>query len=222
VLGLKKMLRRGKTAKTGLPQDIQQAISDWQESAAPNLTAAHYRTRYVVLDLKTSGFDPAQDQLLGMSAIALREGGCIIPGDAIALDFSGRDESLPSIDRQLTAFLHFTAKAPLVCYHWAFIRAFLERAYKAQLGIDLQPPVIDLAWLLPAVFDDMEPSVQPLDTWLERFGMAANGRRDAMDNTLALARLMQRLLARASDKGLTSAARLIEETTATSHLRRTY
>ena len=222
MLGLKKILARGKSAKAGLPADIQQAINDWLASAAPNLADAHYRTRYVVLDIKTSGFNPEQDQLLGISAIALTQGGCIVPDDVISLDFTGLDNDTLAVDRQLTAFLQFTAKAPVVCYHWAFLSAFLERAYKTHLSVDLQPQVIDLAWLLPAFFDDMEQSVQPLDNWLERFGMASEGRRDSMDNTLALARLMQRLLSRAIDKGITSAAELVEETAATSRLRRAF
>ncbi len=222
MLGLKNILMRGKSAKAGLPADIQQAISDWHASQGPDLADAHYRTRYVVLDLNTSGFNPAQDKLLGLSAIALTQGGCIVPDDCISLDFSGLENDAVAVDRQLTAFLQFTAKAPLVCYHWAFLSAFLERAYKEHLGVDLKPPVIDLAWLLPAFFNDMGQSAQPLDNWLERFGMASEGRRDSMANALALARLMQRLLSRAIDKDITSAAELVEETAATTHLRHGY
>lgn len=220
MLGLKNILTRGKSAKAGLPADIQQAINDWRASAGPNLADAHYHTRYIVLDAKTSGLDPAHDQLLGISAIALTQAGCIVPDDVIALDLAGLENEPVAVDRQLTAFLQFTAKAPVVCYHWAFLSAFLQSTYKARLGIDWQPQVIDLAWLLPALFDDMEQSVQPLDDWLARFGMASEGRRDSMANTIALARLMQRLLARAVEKGITSAADLVDETSATSFLRR--
>ena len=222
MLGLKKILARGKSAKAGLPAEIQQAINDWLASEAPKLTEPHYLTRYVVLDLKTSGFNPEQDQLLGISAIALNQGGCIAPDDVISLDFAGLENDPLAVDRFLTAFLQFAAKAPIVCYHWAFLSAFLQRAFKERLGIDFQPPVIDLAWLLPALFDERAASVQPLDDWLENFGMASEGRRDSMSNALALARLTQRLIARAMEKEITSAAELVDESVAASHLRRAF
>ena len=55
------------------------------------------------------------------------------------------------------------------------------------------------------------------------FGFASGvGRRDAMDNTLMLARLFQMLLVRAGDKEIDTAQRLIEESRASSFLRRTH
>ena len=86
----------------------------------------------------------------------------------------------------------------------------------------IQPDCIDLAWLLPSLFDDKAQSLQPLDHWLEAFGMAAEGRRDSMANALVLARLMQRLLVRATNKEIDTAAKLVEESKASSLLRRTH
>lgn len=77
-----------------------------------------------------------------------------------------------------------------------------------------------MAWLLPSLFDDKQQSLQPLDHWLESFGMVAGGRRDSMANALVLAHLMQRLLVRATDKEIDTAAKLIEESKASSLLRR--
>ena len=186
------------------------------------MTEPHYHTRYVVIDVKTSGFNPEQDQLLGISAIALTQGGCILPDDVISLDFSDQETENLTVNRQLVAFLQFTAKAPLVCYHWPFVSAFLQRAYKENLGLDFQPDAIDLAWLLPSLFEDKAQSVQPLDHWLEAFGMDADGRRDSMANALALARLMQRLLVRATDKEIDTAGKLVEESIAALTLRRSF
>lgn len=202
--------------------DIQQALNDWRASPVAKLAEPHYHTRYVVVDVKTSGFNPEQDQLLGISAIALTQGGCILPDDVISLDFSDQETESVTVNRQLVAFLHFTAKAPLVCYHWPFVSAFLQRAYKENLGLDFQPDAIDLAWLLPSLFEDKAQSVQPLDHWLEAFGMDADGRRDSMANALALARLMQRLLVRATDKEIDTAGKLVEESIAALALRRAF
>jgi DNA polymerase-3 subunit epsilon len=222
VFGLKKIFSRGNSAAADLPADLQQALADWRNLPAPNLADAHYHTRYVVIDLTTSGFKPNEDDLLGITAIALTQGGCILPNDVVSLDFSGMENESVTVDRQLMAFLQFTAKAPLVSYHWPFVGAFLQRAFKERLGLDFQPDCIDLAWLLPSLFDDKAQSLQPLDHWLEAFGMAAEGRRDSMANALVLARLMQRLLVRATNKEIDTAAKLVEESKASSLLRRTH
>jgi DNA polymerase-3 subunit epsilon len=221
VLGLKNLFR-GKSAVSDLPADIQQALTDWRAAPGAKLAEPHYHTRYVVVDVKTSGFNPEQDQLLGISAIALTQGGCILPDDVISLDFSDQETESVAVNRQLVAFLQFAAKAPLVCYHWPFVSAFLQRAYKENLGLDFQPDAIDLAWLLPSLFEDKAQSVQPLDHWLEAFGMDADGRRDSMANALALARLMQRLLVRATDKEIDTAGKLVEESIAALALRRSF
>lgn len=222
MFGLKKIFSRGNSAAADLPADLQQALADWRSLPTPNLADAHYHTRYVVIDLTTSGFKPNEDDLLGITAIGLTQGGCILPNDVVSLDFSGMENESITVDRQLMAFLQFTAKAPLVSYHWPFVGAFLQRAFKERLGLDFQPDCIDLAWLLPSLFDDKAQLLQPLDHWLEAFGMAAEGRRDSMANALVLARLMQRLLVRATNKEIDTAAKLVEESKASSLLRRTH
>lgn len=222
MFGLKKMLFRGSSANADLPADLQQALAAWRSTAAPDLAEVHYHTRYIVIDLATSGFKPQEDNLLGITAVGLTQGGCILPDDVISLDFSGMENASDAVDRQLMAFLQFTAKAPLVAYHWPFVGAYLQRAFKERLGLDFQPECIDLAWLLPSLFEEKAHTIQPLDHWLEAFGIEAEGRRDSMANALALARLMQRLLVRATDKGIDTAVKLADESKASSHLRRTH
>lgn len=219
--GLKNLFR-GKSSTPDLAPDIQQALDAWRAAPSPKMTEAHYHTRYLVIDVKTSGFNPEQDQLLGISAIALTLGGCILPEDVFALDLSAPPTELAAVNRQLLAFLQFHAKAPLVCYHWPFVSAFLQRRFADHLSLDFQPEAIDLAWLLPSLFEDKGQSVQPLDHWLEAFGMASEGRRDSMANALALARLMQRLLVRAKDKQIDTAQKLVEESVAALALRRAF
>jgi DNA polymerase-3 subunit epsilon len=52
--------------------------------------------------------------------------------------------------------------------------------------------------------------------------MTTEGRRAAMSNTLVLARLFQRILVRAVGKEVITAARLLEESNASSFLRRSH
>ena len=59
--------------------------------------------------------------------------------------------------------------------------------------------------------------------WLECFGLdSGEGRRDAMANTLLLGRIFQMLLVRAVGKQIDTAARLVDESRASSFLRRTH
>lgn len=99
----------------------------------------------------------------------------------------------------------------------------LQRAFNERLGLDFQPQWVDMAWLMPAMFEERGHTVMPLDHWLECFGLdSGEGRRDAMANTLLLARIFQMLLVRAVGKQIDTAARLVDESRASSFLRRTH
>lgn len=219
MFGIKKFLFRG-TVAASVPDDVRQALVAWQALPEPELAEAHFHVRYVVVDVTTSGARPDDDQLLGISAVGVQRGGAIQPNDALLLDFSGMENDSAAVDRQLMAFLQFVAKAPLVAYNSPFVLAFLRRAFKERLGLEFEPPMLDLAWLLPTLFEERSSSPLPLDQWLEWFGMTSEGRRAAMTNTLVLARLFQRLLVRVVAKNIDTAARLLEESSASTFLRR--
>jgi len=231
MLSLKKFLFKS-GAVAHLPDDLRAAVDVWRASPAPALDDVHFHTRYVVLDIVSSGVNPETDKLLNIAASSVRQA-TILPEDAFFLDCSTQEgddaaatmETMagPRVDRQLMAFLQFTAKAPIVTYHVPYVGGFLQRAFKERLGINFQPQWIDLAWLLPAMFEDKGDSVMPLDYWIEAFGLdAGNGRRSAMENTLMLARIFQMLLVRATGKQIDTAAQLIDESRASSFLRRTH
>jgi len=220
VFGLKKLLSRS-TLPEHLPEDLQQALLAWQ-GLPEAMDAVHFHTRYVVVDITTSGFKVETDKLLGITAVGVVQGGCMQAADAFSVDFAGADVDDAAVDRQLVAFLQFVGKSPLVTYHTPFVGAFLQRLMKERLGLDFQPAYVDLAWLLPSMFEEKDHNLRPLDHWLELFGMEAEGRRDAMTNTLLLARLFQRLLVRANGKDIDTAGGLVEESRACSFLRRTH
>jgi DNA polymerase III subunit epsilon len=219
MFGLKKFLFRS-GAPEHLPEDVRAGLDAWREVAAPSLEGPHFHTRYVVVDVATSGTNPEADQLLGIATSSVHQS-AILPGDALYIDFAGDGEAGGTVERQLLAFLQYAAKAPLVTYHVPFVGGFLQRAFKERLGVDFQPQWIDLAWLLPSMFPEKNSKVMPLDQWIESFGLdVGSGRRDAMENSLLLARIFQMLLIRASSKEIESAAKLIGESRASSFLRR--
>ena len=221
MLGLKKFLFRS-SAQANLPDDVRASLDLWRASKAPPLDDVHFYTRYVIVDVVSSGTNPESDRLLGIAAAAVWKG-AIQPDDTFYVDFSTLDGEGSTVDRELTAFLLFAAKAPLVTYHIPYVGGFLQRAFKERLGVDFQPQWIDLAWLLPSIFDDKGDSVMPMDHWIDVFGLdAGSGRRDAMANTLLLARIFQMMTVRAVSKQIDTAAHLIAESRASSFLRRTH
>lgn len=222
MFGIKNFLFRGAGVVADMPDDVRQALLAWQAMPEPVLNEAHFHVRYVVVDVTTSGSKPESDQLLSISALGLPRAGTIQPDDALFLDFSGMENEVAAVDRQLMAFLQFVAKAPLVTFHSAFVLGFLRRAFKERLGIDFEPQCLDMAWLLPTLFEEKSAQPVSLDQWLACFEMSSEGRRAAMANTLMLARLFQRLLARAVSKDIDTAARLFDEYSASTFLRRSH
>lgn len=221
MLALKKFLFKGGSA-AHLPDDLRAALDAWREQPAPVLEEAHFHTRYIVLDISSSGLNPASDKLLSIAASAVQQA-TILPADAVFIDCAGQTEDAAAVDRKLMAFLQYVAKAPIVTYHIPYVGGFLQRIFKERLGIDFQPQWVDLAWLLPSLFEEKERNVMPLDYWIETFGLdSGGGRRSAMENTLMLARIFQMLLVRANGKDIDTAAQLIEESRASRRLRRSH
>lgn len=221
MLGLKKLLFRG-GSPAHLPADVRAALDEWEASAAPALDELHFHTRYVVVDIVGSGPQPESDKLLGIAAASVNRG-VVQPEDSFYVDFSTLDGEGAAVDRQLAAFLRFVGKAPIVTYHVPYVGGFLHRACEERLGVGFQPQCVDLAWLLPTMFEDRAHTVMPLDQWSEVLGLVAGGgRRDAMANTLLLARIFQMTLVRAVGKGIDTASRLLDESRASTFLRRTH
>ena len=89
MLSLKKLLFRG-GAPTGLPEDVRASLDAWRSSKAPAFDGLHFYTRYVVVDIVSSGLDPDKDQLLGIAASSIWQG-TIQPDDTFYIDFSTLD-----------------------------------------------------------------------------------------------------------------------------------
>jgi DNA polymerase III subunit epsilon len=220
MFNLTKRLFKGGTA-IPLSDDVREALDLWQKGPVPALDDLHFHTRYVVLDIICSGMNPVSDKLISIVANTVQRG-MILPGDSLFIDFSAPEIDDATVNRQLAAFLQFVGKAPLVTYHVPFVGGFLQHVIKTRLGVDFEPPWVDLAWLLPSMFSDKGDGIMPLDNWIEAFGLdAGSGRRSAMENTLMLARIFQMLLVRAAAKGVVTAIGLVDESQASMTLRRT-
>lgn len=207
---LKKFLFGGSgKLRDGLPDDVRAAVEAWREQPEPDLGVPHYQVRYAVVDVATSGLQVEHDKLLGIAGVGLQRAAVIAPDDAFALDL-GDDAADGAIERSLAAFLHYAGQGPLVTYQAPFVGAFLRRLFEARFGLRYEPDWIDLAWLLPDLFNERIDSLVPMDAWLESFGIEVPGRRDALADSVALARLLQLALVRAIERGADTPAKLLD------------
>jgi len=124
--------------------------------------------RYVVVDVETSGLDTRADRMIAIGAVGVERGQLRVgdtfaavlrqcrasDADNILIHQIGGEAQLSGAEpsKALLGILDFAGKAPLVAFRAEFDRAMLERACKEELGFRPAVPRIDLACLLPALF----------------------------------------------------------------------
>ncbi len=200
----------------------QATIDDWHRLSAADLAVAHEQQRYVVVDVETSGLNMKKDRLISIGAIALREG---------RLDFSdafqvvlrqaqvsthanilihgiGGSAQSGGVDpvEGLLAFLQYVGKSPLVAYHAFFDQSMIGKAMREYLGMELDQPWIDLAWVLPDFYSFRGDMNVALDDWLHHFGIENILRHNAVSDAYATAKLLQVAIAGGQPKGANSPA----------------
>lgn len=202
----------GNRTAIALPDDVHAALARWRGLPDTVDNQPHYQTRYVVLDITTTGLQVGQDQVRQIAAVAV-SGGLIHPDDLLCLELpqanaaTGPDEELA---RQLMGLLEFIGNAPVVAYPVPFVSGFLGPLMTRHLGLDFKPYWLDLALILPELFKEQISAQVSIDDWLHCFGIEAPGRHDAVVDALATARLLQIVLNRAGLRELATPAHLAE------------
>jgi len=164
--------------------------------------------RWIVLDVESSGMDPARDRLISIGAVAL-EAGRLRPADSFEVvlqqpststrenilvhGLGAEAQSGGTAPREaLQSFADFIDDAPLLAFHAPFDRAFLVRA--CELHGMQRPPN---EWL---DLDPLARSLLPrarlasLDEWLAHFDIPVANRHSAAADAYATALLALRLL----------------------------
>jgi len=197
-------------------------LAAWQRLPRAEVALSHARTRYVVVDVETTGLDLRRDTLIAIGAVG-------VTGSAAALDDGfhavlrqvhasadanilihgiGGQAQLGGDDpaRVLLDFLGFAGKAPLVAFRADFDRPMLERGIHEILGVTAALPILDLAFLLPALFRGT--SCDSLDDWLAHFGLGNVERHHALADAWASAQLLLIALAAAENVDMRTPAAL--------------
>ena len=210
---LRRLLRR----PPELSSERRAVLATYQDLTAPPLHQPVRETRFVVLDVETSGLNPFRDRLLSIGAVVVRHG-AIRLGEAMevvlkqAAPSDGQNILVHGIDgttqlagqdppEALAAFLAYAGKGPLVGYHVDFDRIMIERAMREALGIKPANEWLDLARLMPALYPEAAARGRGLDFWLETFSIQNAARHNAVADALATAQLLQVALARAGASG---------------------
>lgn len=170
-------------------------------------------TRWVVLDVETSGLDPARDRLLAIAAIAMRVDWtekrlAIVPADsfevvlrqqqASAVDnillhgigAQRQREGVPA-DEALRALQAWCGKSPLLAFHAAFDRALIDRYAPPQQGAGWSPPWLDIEHLCAVTQESV--AARSLDEWMAYFGIHCALRHQAAADTLAECEVLLRV-----------------------------
>lgn len=183
--------------------------------------------RLVVLDLETTGLNPARDQVIAIGAVAIDQNGINL---ADQFDLILRR---PELDTTETVLIHgigpealtkghemedalrwllqWLNGAPILAYHSAFDKKFLEKAVRQQLGYAMGHHWFDVAELLPVFFPDARIGGRGLDHWSEHFGLQASTRHHAAADAMVTAELALIVLNKALKDGIVTVAQLSQK-----------
>ena len=195
-------------------------LAAWQALPTPDLNAPITASRYVVVDVETSGLNLMKDRLIAIGAIAVNAGDIHL-ADSMEIilqqsRISDRDnilihgiggtaqaEGVPPVEAMLT-FLEYLGKSPLIAFHVDFDKTMIDRALKTFLGLKFKHPWADLAYLSPALYPELARSHRSLDQWMAHFGLNNYARHSALADALSTAELMLSLRERLSAKHIES------------------
>lgn len=202
------------------------AVERWRATPQPAQDRRVDAARLIVVDVESSGLDPAHDRLLALGAVAVERGALVL---AHSFDLVIRQSEASSHDNilvhgiggdaqrrgappaaALAAFLEYAQRDPLLAFHAPFDRTLIERAMRAHLGLRFKAVWLDLAWLAPAVCGERGERAATLDHWLAAFGIENAARHNALADAAATAQLALAVIARAAAQGLTTLQELCD------------
>lgn len=188
----------------------------WRAIPAAPKSASVEHSRFVVVDVETSGLNLQEDKLISIGAVAVVNGKIAL-GDSfyivlkqqeasertnILLHGIGTAEQLkgaPPADALLD-FLDFLGKDPLIAFHVTFDETMIKRALREYLGFNFKHPWVDLAYVMPGLNPPLAQRYRALDDWIGHFGIRIDARHNALADALATAQLFQIAIAQAHRK----------------------
>lgn len=193
--------------------------------AGVRTVAGSIDTRWVVIDVESTGLDPRRDRLVAIAGVALHviHGQPRVMADdsfeaVVQAEGAGFDRAnilvhgvgvgaqrrgVPPADA-IAAFERWAGPALRAGFHVDFDRVLIERATR-DAGLAIPPARwLDLAPLATALHPRQR--ARALDEWLDHFGIACLARHEAVADSLATAELLMRLWPALQRAGVKDAA----------------
>ena len=196
----------------------QEQLSAWKDLPRGMLNTPFSRTRYVVVDVETSGLNLQKDHLISIGAVAVVNGKITL-GDSFyvvlqqptvshkenilvhGIGSAAQVDGVPAADA-LQAFLDFLRKDPLIAFHVTFDQTMIRRAMRQYLDYAFKHPWVDMAYVMPALNPDLADRHRSLDDWITHFEIQNDARHNALTDALVTAQLFQIALAQALKKNI--------------------
>ena len=212
--------------KVELSPELQLRLAAWQSLPPAGAAMPVLESRYVVVDVETTGLNLMQDRLISIGAVAVVNGKIVLSDsfyvvlqqqsvsekDNILLHGIGTSAQLegepPS--EALLDFLEYLGNSPLIAFHVTFDETMIKRALRDYLGLSLKHPWLDLAYVMPGLNPPLASKYRALDDWIGHFCIRIDVRHNALADALATAQLFQVALAQADKKDITDFAGLAD------------
>ncbi|HSQ10378.1 MAG TPA: exonuclease domain-containing protein [Burkholderiaceae bacterium] len=218
------LLSRLLRSRPSLGPELEVRLQRLSELSPPPTRSTHRQSRYVTVDVETTGLDMRHDHVLSIGAVAVEHGVIALAHcfevvlrqaessshDNILVHRIGGQRQLGGEDpaESFVRFLEYVGHCPLVAFRAEFDQTMLDRALKEHLNIVSQSQWLDLAELLPALYPSNENKT--MDDWLAAMNIHMLARHDALADALATAQMLQVCLRQAESLEMTCPAHLLE------------
>lgn len=183
-----------------------QRLAAWQALPSPRQDMPIRESRYVVVDVESSGLNIRRDRLIAIGAVAVTDGQIqlkdsleivlqqarVSATDNILIHGIGgtaQREGVTPAEGLLT-FLEYLGKDPLIAFHVAFDESMISRAMKTFLGLKFRHAWADLAYVAPALHPQLARRHRTLDDWMGLFQISNYARHNALADALSTAELL--------------------------------
>ncbi|WP_283743083.1 3'-5' exonuclease [Sideroxydans sp. CL21] len=215
---MKKLLQRWFAPAPNLTPQQRARLNAWRALPAGERKSAFDHSRYVVVDVETTGLNLITDTLISIGAVAMVNGRIVLEDSfSVVLqqqESSGKENILvhgisSTAQREgddpveaLLAFLEYLGKSRLVAFHVAFDETMIRRAMRQYLGLSFKHAWLDLAYVMPALNRSLMGTHRVLDDWIGRFNIRIEARHNALADALATAQLFQIAIAQAHKRNI--------------------
>ena len=206
--------------KAELTAEQAMRLKRWRALHHADTGAELNRSRFVVVDVETSGLSLTKDRLIAIGAVAVVDGrvdlndsfevvlqqqvasskaNILIHGIGGSAQTAGQ---LPA--DALLSFLEYLRKDPLVAFHVTFDETMLRRAIRQFLGINFRHDWLDLAYAVPGLYPEQASRFRALDDWLAYFDIRNYARHNALADAVSTAQLFMVAIRQAQRKNIPS------------------